>query len=255
MLFVKSYGIPAAIPLTAANVLWLVLLAAFLWVMLKQTRRSGTIDRRFLLPAVVGIAGTLVMPSVFLGVYQPGVRFGLPALLFLLLLLGPARVAQRWAFVFLALSFCVTLYNALHFQAVDEQMRALYNDLTSHVQLRGKSFCSVRFDYPPPRKPWDVAAASVDPLFGAVYYAGLDSGGGVAWIFGSALLKVRETKQRMEFRENSKEDLAQQLLDDPPDLPYDVVVLVGNDPALEQRLKLYRGRYQRGRLWTILTAR
>lgn len=169
-----------------------------------------------------------------------------------ILMFSRGRVSQRWAAVFVFAAFCVMLYNAVHFKKVDEQMQALYRDLVSHVELRGKSFRSVRFDYPPPRDAWDIAAASIDPLFGAVYYAGLESGGGEAWIFGSALLKKRGGKHHLEAQENSKDELARRLLADPGNLPSDVVVLLGNHPAIEQHLKQYRGPYHLGKNWTIL---
>ncbi len=250
-LFVKSYAIPNTLPLTALNLMWLFVLAAFLWRLVTESRKR-MIDRRFVVAACLALIATVGMPKIFFGVYEAGVRFGLPALLFVILMFSRGRTARHWAAVFVFAAFCVMLYNAVHFKKVDAQMQALYRDLVSHVELRGKSFRPVRFDYPPPRDAWDIAAASVDPLFGAVYYAGLESGGGEAWIFGSALLKKRRGRQHLEVQENSKDDLARQLLSDPANLPCDVVVLVGNHPAIEQHLKQYRGPYHLGKNWTIL---
>ncbi len=250
-LFVKSYAIPNTLPLTALNLMWLFVLAAFLWRLVTESRKS-LIEPRFVVAACLAVIATIGLPKIFFGVYEAGVRFGLPALLFVILMFSRSRVSQRWAAVFVFTAFCVMLYNAVHFKKVDEQMQALYRDLVSHVELRGKSFRSVRFDYPPPRDAWDIAAASIDPLFGAVYYAGLESGGGEAWIFGSALLKKRGGKHHLEAQENSKDELARRLLADPGNLPSDVVVLLGNHPAIEQHLKQFRGPYHLGKNWTIL---
>jgi hypothetical protein len=250
-LFVKSYGIENMLPLTAMNLMWFFALAAFFWQCVTESHRSG-IDRRFVIAACLSVIAMIAMPKLVLGVYEPGVRFGLPAVLFVVLVFSRARMSRHWTAVFLFAALCVMMHNAMHFKKVNEQMQELYRDLVSHVELRGKSFRSVRFDYPPPRDAGDIAATSVDPLFGCVYYLGLESGGGEAWIFGSALLKKKGGRRSPEVYESSKDALAQRLLADPDNLPSDVVVLVGKDPAVEQRLQQYRGTYYVGKDWTIL---
>jgi hypothetical protein len=252
-LFVKSYGIPNALPLTALNLLWLGVLTSFVCVLAKSAHTAGILDRRFVLPAIVSIIGVLALPKSLMGVYEPGVRFGLPAVLFLVLLFSRAGIPAYWRVVFLIVAACVTFCNIFYFKNVDEQMSELYTDITTNVQLRDMSFRSMRFDYPPPRHVWDIGAASIDPLFGAVYYAALPTGGGEAWIFGTALLRAKGKCSSSTFTEESKEELAKTLLADGRSLPCDVVVLVGNDPAVDEQLTHYRGHYWRGRYWTILT--
>lgn len=252
-LFVKSYAISNTLPLTALNLMWLMVLVAFLWRLVVESHKNK-IDRRFMLVACISAVAMVAMPKIFFGVYEPGIRFGLPALLFVLLFFSRAQMSQRWTVVFLVAALCVTFYNAVHFKKGDEQMRELYHDVVSQVDLRGKTFRSVRFDYPPPRNLWDVAAASIDPLFGVVYYAALNKGGGPAWVFGSALLTEDTTRRQIASFEREKEELARELLT-ASSLADDVIVLVGNDPALTRWLPHSQVKYFQGKDWVILENR
>ena len=56
----------------------------------------------------------------------------------------------------------VNVTNTFHFKRVDEQMQMLFSDIMTSVDIPGMRFLSVRFDWPPERDVWDVAAASID---------------------------------------------------------------------------------------------
>ena len=173
-------------------------------------------------------------------------------------MLSHGHVPEQWKSVFLSVAVIVIMYNAFHFRRVDEQMKGLYRDLTSNVHFEGKSFRTFRFDYPPPRNAWDIAAASIDPLFGAASYAAIDSGGAGTWIFGTSLLRYNKGHESFysSYKDVNTVDLAGDLFRDTIDsLSYDVVVLVGRNPIIDELMKDYQAQKVLAPLWTILEPR
>jgi hypothetical protein len=255
-LFIKSYVIENPIPLTPLNVAWLVVVVGFIVVNLWRARASKSLDRRFALTAFVLLVLTLALPELFLGINQAGSRFGFCMILFSLASVWRVTVHVRWGWIFLAAALLVNLYCAFHFEKVNEQMEQLYADLTTQVERSGKSFRSFRFDYPPPRDVRDVAAASVDPLFGVASYAMLDSGG-ATWIFGTSLLRYtwEGRKQHPPIPDMTKAQLAQSLFGPDPRYRYDITVIVGQESTVDSLLALSPAqKIIRASHWTIVQA-
>ncbi|MEO8166748.1 MAG: hypothetical protein ABI623_00785 [bacterium] len=197
------------------------------------------------------------LPEIAFGIVQPGGRFALPVLFLLVLIFSKAHIADSWKSIFLAVAAIVTLYNAYHFREVNGQMREFFTDMTSIGDMNNASFCSIRFDWPPERNWWDIGAASIDPLFGVPYYAGLN-GGGRTWIFGTSLLRVKHNAPDFPVvpHGSTPDELAQSLqnvnLSD-----VSVVALVGNNAAESRVYDLLRGSgkfhfRKQSRYWFIL---
>lgn len=189
MLFIKSFGVATPIPLSLCNGLWLLFLVVMAITLLKNSRLTKTFDRRFVPAAVICAFMILVMPSVALGVAQPGTRFGIPLLVFLALSMLQAGLSVRWKFLFLAFASLVTLYNFHQFRRVNDQSAAFYEDLTRHVNL-ADPFYVLRYDWSTEEAMRDRFSVSVDPLSLVPYYACLDRDC-VCWIHETALVSLR----------------------------------------------------------------
>jgi hypothetical protein len=197
---------------------------------------------------------TLALPELFLGINQAGSRFGFCMTFFLLAAVWRVTTHVRWGWIFLAAALLANLYYALHFEKVNTHMQQLHADLTTQVELTGKSFRSFRFDYPPLRDVRDVAAASVDPLFGVASYAMLDSGG-ATWIFGTSLLRYtwEGRKQHSPIADITKAQLAQSLFGPDPRYHYDITVIVGKESTVDSLLALSPAqKIIRASHWTIV---
>lgn len=96
--------------------------------------------------------------------------------------------------------------------------------------------------------------ASIDPLFGGVYYAALNEDGGSAGIFGSALLKEVRSRTPFVNVQRSKEEYAKQVVT-ASSVADDVVVVVGKDVVLTRLLPHADWRSFEGRDWVILEKR
>lgn len=253
-LFIKSYGVSSPLPLTVLNVVWLSIVFVFIVSLYRQAKRSHVVDERFRLPALVSAVAMVALPKEMFGVYEPGVRFGLPALIFASLMFREGKVSSRWRTTFLVVTLCVIAYNAMHFRQVNQQMAMLYSDIVTQATLEGRTFRSLRFDYPPARRWWDVAATSVDPLFGVVYYAALEQKGGAAWIFGSGILKPKNgTASAVVPVTDSKEILARKISSARAPA-VDVLVLVGQVDLDEKGMRQQFPYIVRRPQWTILSS-
>ncbi len=253
-LFTKSYAIANPFPLTILNCLWMNVLALLVYLLWRGRRQ---INKEFIAPFCVFFVLMIGLPEIAFGIVQPGGRFALPVFFLLVLIFSRAHVSDSWKNVFLAVAAIVTLYNAYHFREVNLQMREFFTDMTSIADMNNASFCSIRFDWPPERNWWDIGAASIDPLFGVPYYAGLNRGGRT-WIFGTSLLHVKHDASSFPVvpRGSSPDELAQSLqnvnLSD-----VSVITLVGNNAAENRAHVLLRdsGKFhfrKQSRYWSIL---
>jgi hypothetical protein len=254
-LFVKSYAISNPVPLTVLNAIWLCIVGVFLISVVTAGWKSSEVDRRFVLPTIVTFLFAMFLPSMVGGVNEPGVRFGLPSLFFVLLMFSRTKVGNHWKTVFLAAALTANIHNTFYFKRVDEQMQELYRDITTHVNMQGKSFRTYRFDYPPSRDLRDIAAASVDPLFGVSSYAAIETDGGPTWIFGTSLLTYAEGHKHLNIAYTSNEpgDLAREMFSESVySLPYDVTILVGDNPIVDDYMATYQAKKFRGKHWWVL---
>ena len=259
-LFIKSYGLPNPLPLTLLNLGWAIVLIVFVFQLFTSTGRSRIMERKLLIPIVLTALFVLTLPEIFLGVVQPGGRFGLPILFLIFLMCARVDISDRWKSAFLSVALLVNVYNAFHFRRVDEQMQTLFSDITLSVDMSGMRFLSVRFDWPPERATWDVAAASVDPLFGALYYAALSTGGPTQ-IFGTALLRPKAEFRKFQDHPTGSnlEELSSSVLEFNRTY-FGILVLVGNNEVLEktyEKLLLERSWfvYHTSRpMWKVLGA-
>jgi hypothetical protein len=190
LLFMKMYGIESPVPLTLANAAWVAIMVAAIG---SAMRRSDW--RRFvrepLLPvlAVCGL-GAFALPDTAFGIVSPGAYCVLPAL-FLLVVLLPEGGKSGWKpAAFIVCAFAMTIYTAVHVSRADAMMTQCVNDTRTYARLDGPH-AVVRYDWPASTGPGDALSASVNPLFGAHYYALLDAPG-PAWIHGTALLRLRQ---------------------------------------------------------------
>jgi hypothetical protein len=253
-LFIKSYAIENPIPLTPLNVLWLIIVAGFILANLFRARTLKAMDKRFALPAAALLILTLALPETFLGVKHAGSRFGFCMMFFSILTSSRVNAPARWKWIFLTSALLANAYYAFHFEKVNDQMQQVHADLTTNFEFAGKSFRSFRFDYPPPRDVRDVAAASVDPLFGVASYAALNSGG-ATWIFGTSLLRYTWEGRKLnpQAADATKAELAKNIFGDDARFHYDITVVVGNDNTLDSLVdsqpaqKIVKGMY-----WTIV---
>jgi len=189
-LFIKTYGIDSPFSPTVLNASWVLILLILGWQLLKKSRSGNLWDRRFIFPALFSALLMLLLPEDFFGMWQAGARFALPLMFFFLCLTLPAVVSSKWKTIFFVAASIVTVYNAVHFRNVDRQLNEYYNDLTSEVDLE-EPFYDIKFDWPAGTSFWDQGSASVNPLFGAPYYAYLQVEG-VGWIHETGVLKLRD---------------------------------------------------------------
>lgn len=189
-IFTRSYGHSTSVPLSLLNVAWLCGVGYILTRAYLSARTEGALDKRFALPIGVALVLMLVLPGYFLGIVQAGSRFGLPLLLFAVLMTSRAHLRDAAKLFFLASATTVIVYNVFHFKRVDQQMTALYADLEIIVASRAP-FGVTRFDWPADRSLRDIASTSIDPLYGSIYYLQLQRNG-IGAIFGTSLLRVRD---------------------------------------------------------------
>lgn len=189
-LFMKSYGIRNALPLTVLNGLWLLLLIIMILELLRRSWTGKLWGKRFLLPLLVCGLCSVLLPDYFLGIYQPGARFTF-AFLMLFVLGIRAPLASRWKLVFFFTTIVATGYNAYYFGKADLQSRAFFDDLRGHVKFN-KSFYAFKCDWPAGSSIWDEGSPSVNSLGLVPYYAYLTDDG-VAWIHETGILKLKDS--------------------------------------------------------------
>ncbi len=259
-LFIRSSGIPNRLPLTALNGLWLLTVLGFIVVAFKQASAQSGIDKRFAMAALVAFLLMVSLPGSFLGVVQPGVRFGLPLLFFLALMAARADMG-RWAkSVLLGATCIVCVYNNTHFAETNRRMGLIYNDIEATVNTRDP-FGVYRFDWPAGRDWWDVGSNSIDPYFGSPYYVQLHRGG-VGEIFNTSLLRLRPEAYRFlpRFRELSRDELTPVYISERrrfDSLRY--LVVIGKNIDQERFVAaMAADRFvtrKRGEFWTIMEAK
>lgn len=195
LLFIKSFGIPTPLPLTLLNGLWALALLILVSAAIMRARTSKAFDKRFTFPIIALFLLMFFLPEVLFGVYRPGARFSFPLMFLILLSVSRVQLSTQWRTVAVTVAAGVLLYNIFHFASVNRQMNELYDDLQTS-EKSDMTFCVVRLDWPPERHICDVAAASIDPLFGGIYYHQLDKKG-AGWIFGTALLRLRSDYENL----------------------------------------------------------
>lgn len=195
-LFTRSYGHSNPLPLTVLNTVWLIILAYVAFSTYRLASIQSVRNRQLLFPILICFPFMLFLPATFFGVVQPGVRFGLPLVLFFLIMTSRAKVNEFSKVTFLSVACVVVVYNAFHFNRVDERMQRLHADLESVIDSSG-TFSVVRFDWPSEREIGNIGASSVDPLFGAAYYVALERQN-VGAIFETALLRLRPDFQHLK---------------------------------------------------------
>ncbi|MBX2991725.1 MAG: hypothetical protein KF749_11240 [Bacteroidetes bacterium] len=195
LLFIKSFGISTPLPLTLLNGLWALALLILVSAAVIRARTGKMFDKRFALAIIIAFLLMLLLPDVLFAVYRPGTRFGFALIFLILLSISRIQLTKHWRIVAITVTAGVLLFNIVHFSSVNRQMEELYGDLQATMKS-DTTFCVVRFDWPPERHIRDVAAASIDPLFGGIYYHQLDRKG-VGWIFGTALLRLRSNHENL----------------------------------------------------------
>jgi hypothetical protein len=194
-LFIKTYGIESPVPVTLLNVLWFAILMVVGVILGKACLVRKLWDKRFIVPTLVSGLMMLFLPDNFLGMWQSGARFVFPLLFFFFFVTLRVTISPKWKAVFLTVAFVVTIYNAFHFQKVDKQLTAFYGDLQAHEFNLTHSFYVLGFDWPADATIWDRGSASINPLFGAPYYASLE-GRGLSWVHETGILKMKESFRR-----------------------------------------------------------
>ncbi len=255
--FVKSFGISNPLPLSLLNLVWILLFLALVVKSILQVIRNKEIDRRFVVPLMISLGLTVLLPHEFVGIVQPGIRFGLLSAILCVLMVHKAAVPRMYSFVALGCSFLVLAYNVFHFSRVDKQMHTLYSAITSSTPLAGKSFATIRLDWPTNIQVWDGFASPFHPLYGAVYYAGL-SNGGPAWAFDTALLRLKQPGYEPRFAGRTIDEYASSIISTlTENSAIDVLVLTGRAEPIDLvtaglvRNGVFQSRAQ-GAFWRIV---
>ena len=136
-------------------------------------------------------------------------------------------------------------------------MHTLFSAITSSTPLAGKSFATIRLDWPTNIQAWDGIASPFHPLYGAVYYAGL-AYGGPAWVFNTALLKLRQQEYELKLTGTTIDEYASSAIAVlTKSSAIDILVLTGRSEPIElvtaglQQNGVYRLR-SAGEFWRIL---
>ncbi len=226
-LFVKTWGIPNAVPLTLLNVGWLVILLAFVCTILVAAVRTKNLDVRFVFPALVCISLAFFLPRQVLGIDQIGARFVLPALFMLLLGISKYRVQKWWGRVFLGMSFIVLSYNAFHFYRTNQQSTDFAEDLHEFTFVNETMYL-VHFDWSAWTGVGDIGSSSVNPLFGVPYYDKLIEPGTEA-VHETSIVRMRKQPagEGIPFDWGERERFVESVIANAEALrAYDVVALV-----------------------------
>jgi hypothetical protein len=258
-LFTRSHGQPNVLPLTLLNAAWLIGVMYIVAKAYLDASRDAMLDKRFVIPSVVAFGLILVLPGNFLGVVQPGARFALPLMFFLVLLTSRAKNKPGVKTTLLVVASVVMFYNAFHFDRIDKQMKSLYADLEATIETR-EPFCVVRFDWPADRNVWDVGATSIDPLFGAAYYVEIQQEG-VGAIFGTSLLRGRGNYKHYKplFDGKTREEFTVSIIRGKERFDhFRYLIMVGRNREKEQFAEVMTGsgftQKSQNEFWTILEA-
>lgn len=233
--FIKSNGHTNPLPLTLMNVSVLGILVVIVLKSGIQAKEESLFDKRFLPAIVVSLVLMISLPGIFLGVFQPGVRFALPTFLFIAIMIARAKSFTTARTMLLFLTTTVLIYNFWHFERLNAQMSEVYGDLNSTVSSR-EPYCVVRFDWPSDRTTWDIGASSVDPLFGAINYVQLERSG-VGAIFGTSLLSFREGFRRYKplFAGRTREEYTDALIREKDRLScFRYLILLGKNEDIDR---------------------
>ena len=147
MLFMRVHGVTSPVPPTYGNLPWFLLCGTFLFWTAKLGIKKRSIDRRFVAPIVFCLVCVLVLPDPFLGLDQPGTRFGLPLVLCIALLAGRIQVRTVWGIAMIAVAIAVLLYDAVFFVRFDRMASELTADLGAATEGRRASYV-LTFDWP-----------------------------------------------------------------------------------------------------------
>jgi hypothetical protein len=201
--------------------------------------------------------GALLLPDMAFGIVSPGEYCVLPAL-FLAVILVPERSQVRWIPVaFMASALAVTVHASVHASRVDDMMSACVNDTRTCMKPDGPHMV-LRYDWPAEAGPWNALSASVNPLFGAQYYALLRAPG-IAWIHGTAFLRLRENHAwlRTAYAGATREDFHASVVRGIGALDrFQTVMIAGSNPEATEITRMLESRGFRPvcsrPLWTIL---
>jgi len=256
-LFIKSYGIDNPLPLSILNLAWLIIVIFVLGRLLILSFKQHALDRRLIPPIVLMVLMILGLPDLLLGVYQPGPRFALPLLFFVVLLTIHTRLSVKWKWIFIGVALVVTVYNGYHFQRVNRLMTSMYNDVKSTVDFNQPLYV-VGLDWPAHSGIWDIASASVNPLFGIPYYLHIENGG-TNWIHETAILRMKHEYRfyKVGYRGRTVEEFEGTVIEGVEKLkPFKYVIINGRSSATRRIIRTlsvegFRPRL-RAPLWTIL---
>jgi hypothetical protein len=147
VLFMRVHGVSCPVPPTYANLPWLLGCGAVLVVGLRNASAQRTLDLRFVFPLVFCALCVLMLPDPLLGIDQPGTRFGLPLIVFTILLTGRAPLGKKWGILMVTFAAAVALYNAIFFMRFDAAARTLTEDLNCAAPER-KEVYVIALDWP-----------------------------------------------------------------------------------------------------------
>jgi len=134
MLFMRVSGVASPIPPTYGNLPWLVVCGALLLMSARRALTQRNLDLRFVVPAVFCLCCVLLLPDPLLGIDQPGTRFMIPLIVFLILLLGRVRIEAPWGVALVSIALAAVLYNLFWFVRFDEKATKLAQDLDDVTQ-------------------------------------------------------------------------------------------------------------------------
>ncbi len=258
-LLVKTYGIGVPIPITLINTGWIFGIAVAIVIGARRSLASNSPSPY--LPAMLGmLALGIALPDRAAGLFQPGTRFILPALLCATLLVG-SSIRSRWLpRVCMLLGLTSVAYNSYLFAMVDRQMTAFSNDIEATVDTAMPAY-SIGLDWPAGSGWMDVGSASINPLTLTPYYSYLGNPA-IAWIHGTALVRLKEDSRWCQpaIVGNTRAEMVQSVLAHVDDLKrFSTLYIIGDGPETDFVADVLRQNgyisLRSRELWKILSRR
>ncbi len=147
VLFMRVNGVESPVPPSYGNLPWFMVCGVFLLVSMQRALKKRNLDLRFVTPVVFCLCCVLVLPDPLLGIDQPGTRFMIPLIVFLILLLGRVRIQVPWGVALVGVALAAALYNLFWFGRFDEKASQLFQDLDGATQGREAAYV-LALDWP-----------------------------------------------------------------------------------------------------------
>jgi hypothetical protein len=255
-LLIKSYGVTSRWPLTLINGVWIVLLGVAVVRRCRAAGLRGIIQSPFFVPSAVCVIFAATLGTYAFDVYQPGARLILPAYFLATLTLGNVSERGIWSGAFLVVCAVVCIYNFSFFEIIDARAKELFSDIDSTSKASEPMYV-ITLDWPADTGVMDIGSASVNPLSLIPYYRRLTDGG-VAWIFGTALVRLRPEwgMYRPQIGGENRREYVRSVVDHLPELMFfsRIVVIGSNDESRQVANLLHQQGFESRLvrpLWTI----